>query len=104
MTVTVMVTVMVTVTMTMTVMVIQNRSIAKNLHFPIKLTLFLNPSVMLFSAGRADRETKGEAIVAYLALSKGGYRVHYARVATIQGWIWVRPSPHPRALRQPLQL
>ena len=30
----------------------------------------------------------GEAIVAYLALSKGGYRVHYPRVATIQGWIW----------------
>ena len=30
----------------------------------------------------------GEAIVAYLALSKGGYRVHYATVATIQGWIW----------------
>ena len=77
MTVTVMVTVMVTVTMTMTVMVMQNRSIAKNLHFPIKLTLFLNPSVMLFSAGRADRETKGEAIVAYLALSKVGSRFHY---------------------------
>ena len=28
------------------------------------------------------------ARVAYLALSKGGYRVHYARVTTIQGWIW----------------
>ena len=26
--------------------------------------------------------------MAYLALSKGGSRVHYPRVATIQGWIW----------------
>ena len=30
----------------------------------------------------------GEAIVAYLALCKGGSRVHYPRVAIIQGWIW----------------
>ena len=28
------------------------------------------------------------AIVVYLALSKGGPRVHYPRVTTIQGWFW----------------
>ena len=31
---------------------------------------------------------QGSAIVAYLALSKGGPRVHYPRVTTIQGWFW----------------
>ena len=41
----------------------------------------------------------GEAIVAYLALSKGGSRVHYPRVdleATIQGWPLSKGGTYPR--------